>query len=450
MIRNCIVRDFSGFYEAYYGFGDPEYHKKEAYLDLIERMSISAIRDNGIFKTFRISKDNDNLILSYMKIEDKDIELHPDKFGTRSYFKLIYPCDKQPNQGGLYNPYNSLEFQDIMRSCLLYNETNEIVDTLNREFEKIKKEYVEKYNAVYSSVNIDDIEINKEHEIIYIHFSYHYIKDEFINNIDSYESIFGEGPLSYGLPSYDELFNSDSQSTDESEKDGIALSKDVKKALKDKGLYNAWCHTSIFPEINTENILNEEKENKNMRMHLLIVPEGMNEEFVNNTKEALQSQFSNRNIMCVSSNDIIFKPNDEYKTKYDLIEYWIDAGMIYTVEFMVGYENDPETKALEAFIRGTKSSAACRVILMYQKDNIEKVVNNLRSDYVESSEVNNKLHNITDSIMDKVRFFKDYGLEQADLDKIRNANCDKDACFDAVLKMTEIAFASDKKGNKKK
>lgn len=221
MIRNRIVKDYLKYAKAN-RFGETVRQS------LKEQMRTNAIRDNGIRKTFCFSENCFDFILDYIKIEDKDIELYPDMFEKRSYFKLIYPCNN-PTDQSLFNPYSILEFQDILSSCLLYNETNEIDDTLNRELRKIKKECIEKYNAIYSSVNIDYIEINKEHEIISIHYSYHYIKDEFIDKINSYDVIFGKAPLPY-----DEWFNSDSQSTDKSEKDNIVLTKDVKSALKNK------------------------------------------------------------------------------------------------------------------------------------------------------------------------------------------------------------------------
>lgn len=190
-----------------------------------------------------------------------------------------------------------------------------------------------------------------------------------------------------------------------------------------------------------------------MIVHLLIVPEGMSEEFVNNTKKNLQSD--DETTLYVSSNDIALEPNDKYKTKYELLEHWVKSGQIHCVEFMVGYENDPDAKAFEAFIRGfikgiRTSSTTTTVNLWYQKDTIERTICNLRDDYDKSSKARDELDRITDTIMDKVRFFKEYGLKDVDLDNIRNADTyDKDDCNTTLLnKITEIAFASDKKGSK--
>ena len=51
--------------------------------------------------------------------------------------------------------------------------------------------------------------------------------------------------------------------------------------------------------------------------------------------------------------------------------------------------------------------------------------------------------------MDKVKVFKEYGLKDNDLDIIRNADCDRKDAYNATVdKITEIAFATDKKGSK--
>lgn len=235
MIRNCIVRDYSKYARAY-GFDGTDYDTEIEYQSLKERMRTNAIHDNGIAKTFCFSDHCYKLTLDYIKIEDEDIELYPDMFEQKSDCRLIYLCDDPPDES-LFNPYNSLEFQDILSSCLLYNE---IDDTLNREFEIIKKECVEKYNAVYSSVNIDNVEINKYHKIIYIHYSYHYIKDDFIDKISTYDVIFGETPLPYGEWFID-YFGPNPK--DRPRKDGIVLTKDVEAALN-KGYID--CTAPVF------------------------------------------------------------------------------------------------------------------------------------------------------------------------------------------------------------
>lgn len=448
MIRNCLE------YARAYGFDGTDHDTAIARLSLKEQMRINAINDNGIAKTFCFSDGCYDLTLDYIKIEDEDIELYPDMFGKRSHFELIYPCDNPPDQS-LFNPCNSLEFQDILSSCLLYNETNDIDDRLKHVFEEIKEERVKKHNAIYSTVTIDSIEINKERELITINFSYHCIKGEFINKISSYDVIFGEAPLPYGewFIDYFGPYPKDRPRR----KDGIALTKDVEAALN-KGYIDC---TPPAPAKNAIRYCSSDamiselllKENKNMTMlvHLLIVPEGMSEEFVNNTKKNHQS--NDETTLYVSSNDIAFEPNDRFKTKYELLEHWVKSGQIHCVEFMVGYENDPDAKAFESFIRGVEvnsRSSADTVTLWYQKDTIERAICNIRDDYVESSKARDRLDNITDKIMDKVKSFKEYGLEDDDFDSIRNGSCFKDVYNATVDKITEIAFSSDKKGNKKK
>ena len=432
MIRNRIVRNLLEYTRAH------KFEEKASRRFLKEEMCTNAIYDNGISKTFSFSEKCFDLILDYIKIEDKDIELYPDMFEYRFATKRIPSSQTDDNT----------EYKDILESCLLYNETGEIDDKLKHVFKEIKEEEcVKKYNAIYSSVNISYIDIYENNESIFIHYGYYFIKDEFIDKISSYDVIFGKAPLPYG-----EWFIDYSGPWPEDRprrKENIALSKDVVKALKDKGVY-AWCLAAICPERNTENTLNEEKENKNMKMqvHLLIVPEGMNEEFVNNTKKNLQS--NDETTLYVSSNDIVIEPNDRFKTKYKLFERWVKLGYIHCAEFMVGYESDPEAKVFEAFIRGIKAnSTSDTVAVLYQKDTIESAIKYLRINYDESSKARDRLDNITDKIMDNVKSFKEeYGLEDDDFDKIRNAYSNKDAYNTIVDKITEIAFASDKKGSK--
>lgn len=450
MYRNNIVIDCSRYGKRVYGFDGTDHDIAIARQPIKEQMCTNAIHNNGIYKTFSFSENCHDLRLDYIKIEDKDIELYPDMFEYRFDTKPIPSSQTDDNT----------EYKDILESCIIYNKTGEIDDKLKHVFKEIKEEEcVKKYNAIYSSVNISYINIYENNESIFIHYGYYFIKDEFINKIGTYDVIFGEAPLPYGEWFID--YSGPWPADRPRRKENIALSKDVEKALKNKGY--GWCSAPVFdrnfPSRNgryySDDVINELlKENNNMndmKICLLVAPVGMDKEFVNLTKKTLQS--NDHTMLYISSNDIDIDPTSKYKSKYDLFEYWINNCMIYSIEFMLGYENDPEAKAFESFIRGARISNSTThiVSLVYQKDTIEKVVNNLRNDYVESSEVNNKLHNITDNIMDKVNFFKEFGLEQADLDKIRNANCDKDACFTAVLKMTDIAFASDnKKGNKKK
>lgn len=185
--------------------------------------------------------------------------------------------------------------------------------------------------------------------------------------MSSYDVIFGEAPLPYG-----EWINLGSDFTDNPRKENNVLSNDIEKSLKGKVKLDIDCSCPDWPKRNTyysENALKEAKENSNMKIHLLIVPKGMSEEFVNDTKKNLQT--SDNTMLYVSSNDIAFKPHDKYRTKYDLFEYWVTFGMIYCVEFMLGYENDPETKAFESFIRGIRAISTLNIVnLQYQKDTI--------------------------------------------------------------------------------
>ena len=456
MIRNHRIKNFVRFFKNYYNFGfvDPHRNKEAAYQYLRERMYNEAIRDNGIYATFRFRKEGCyDTVLDYIQIEyPSDMSLYPDMFKKDSDMKRI-PLSQTDRDIQDYNY--------IIDSCLMYNQTGEVDDKLKHEFEEIKEECVRKHNAIYSTVIIDKINIYENSKTIFIHYDYFYIKDDFINKINSDDVIFGEAPLPYGEWFIDYFGPYPKDRPRKNDSNAPALSKDVYKSLKNKEYIN---YVDCTPPAHAKNAIRYcssdamisellLKENKNMTMivHLLIVPEGMSEEFVNNTKKNLQSD--DETTLYVSSNDIAFEPNDRYKTKYELLEHWAKSGHIYCVEFMVGYENDPEAKAFESFIRGIQinsRSSADTVNLWYQKDTIERTIRNLRDDYVESSKARDRLDNITDKIMDKVKSFKEYGLDDGDFDNIRNGNCFKDVYNATVDKITEIAFDSDKKGNKKK
>lgn len=450
MRRSHKVKNFVRFFKTYYDFiGDPDYYEEVAHQDLRERMYSEAIRDNGIYATFRFSDNCFNPVLNYIQIEfSNDMSLYPDMFKKDSDMKRI-PLSEADKDIKHYNY--------IIDSCLMYNRTGEVDDKLKHEFEEIKEECVKKHNAVYSSVTIDKINIYENNKAIFIHYSYYSIKNEFIDKMNSDNVIFGEAPLPYGEWFIDYFGPWPADRPRPRRKENIALTKDVEVALN-KGYIDC---TPPAPAKNAISYCSSDamiselllKENKNMTMlvHLLIVPKGMSEEFVNNTKKNLQSD--DETTLYVSSNDIAFEPNDRFKTKYELLEHWVKSGNIHCVEFMLGYENDPDAKAFESFIRGIQinsRSSADTVTLWYQKDTIERAICNIRDDYVESSKAFDRLDNITDKIMDKVKSFKEYGLKDNDLDSIRNANSVKNAYFAAVNKITEVAFSSDKKGNKKK
>lgn len=463
MKRGHKIKNFVRFFKKYYDFGDPDYYKKVAYQDLKERMYSEAIRDNGIYATFRFRGplgkedlyDIYDTVLDYIQIEfPSDFRLYPDMFMFEESLGVErIPFSTKPYDRGIQ------DYKYFLGSCLMYNQTGEIDDKLKLVFEDIKKECAKKHNAVYSTVTIDSIEIFEETKAIFIRYTYFYIKDDFIDKLNSDDVIFGEAPLPYGAW-FINYFGPYPKDRPRKDSNIPAPAKAVYKSLKNKEYINYVDCTPPAPTKNAIRYCSSDamihelltKENKNMRMivHLLIVPEGMSEEFVNNTKKNLQSD--DETTLYVSSNDIAFEANDKYKTKYDLFEYWVKSGHIHCVEFMVGYENDPDAKAFESFIRGirTNSTSSDTVTLWYQKDTIERKIRDLRNDYVESSKARERLDNITDRIMDKVKFFEDYVLDDDDLDEIRNANRDKDAYDTAIYKITEAAFASDTKGNKKK
>ena len=225
-----IIRDYLN-YSRMYGLKekslDDDHNIAIPSLLLREQMRIAAIHNDGILKTFIFSKDNNYLMLSYIQIEDKDIELYPFMFEKQSDFSRIYLGEKTD--------------QSIIASCLAYNENHEIDDTLYAEMEIIKRQCVKTKNGIYSSIdidsidiyeedsknsgeltpiNIDNISIYKEYNglsFIDINFTYYSIKSEI--NID--DIIFGKASMPYFGP----------YTVNWPIKDNIDLSKDVKSTL---------------------------------------------------------------------------------------------------------------------------------------------------------------------------------------------------------------------------
>ena len=269
MWRDHKIENFVRFFKTYYDFGDPNYYKTVAYQDLRERMYSEAIRDNGIYATFRFRGPFEKescyvTILDYIKIDyPSDMRLYPDMFKESFGIKQI-TFSKTDDKG-------IQDYKYILGSCLMYNQTGEIDDKLKHVFEEIKEECVKKYNAIYSTVEIDSIEIFEETKTIFIRYIYFHIRDKFIDKLNSDDVIFGEALLPYG-----KWFSSDSDSTDESEKDSNipAPANAIYKTLKNKEYINYVDCTPPTPANNAIRYCSSDamiselllKENKNMRM----------------------------------------------------------------------------------------------------------------------------------------------------------------------------------------
>lgn len=203
----------------------------------------------------------------------------------------------------------------------------------------------------------------------------------------------------------------------------------------------------------------EEKENKDMNVTLMVVPNGMNKDFVNKVKANFQSNNSMR--LFVASTDINFNGKYEpLKTKYNLFENWVKTGKVDVVYFMLGFEKDPDVRAFESFVRGITEAEVpgkVDVRVVYQKDDILNDVNNLRTAYFDEADAKEDLHRAGDKVIKEVMTMSDvYGLDSKCLDAIENSKCRIDASDELVMgKIMEAAFASNedtkpaKKGGEK-
>lgn len=203
----------------------------------------------------------------------------------------------------------------------------------------------------------------------------------------------------------------------------------------------------------------KEKEKKDMNTTLIIVPEGMNKDFVNRVKANFQSCNSTR--LFVASMDIDYSSEYEpIKTKYDLFEKWIKAGKVDIVYFMLGFENDPDARAFEAFVRGfTEMSEHCRidVRIAYQKDDIYDDANRLRTLYFDEADAKEDYERAANVLAKEVKKAVDiYSFDDEALEDIKNSKgriSDSDGLL--MDKIMSMAFAEDeadkpvKKGGKK-
>ncbi|WP_405375691.1 hypothetical protein, partial [Pseudobutyrivibrio sp.] len=247
------------------------------------------------------------------------------------------------------------------------------------------------------------------------------------------------------------------------------LKEDIKASLEGKWKPKAipWCGYSPANVMNNEAVeyinryskSKEEKEKKDMNVTLMIVPEGMNSDFVNKVKANFQSNNSIR--LFVASTDIGFScPYGTTRTKYDLFEDWVKRGKVDIVYFMLGFEKDPDVRAFESFVRGITEAEVpgkVDVRVVYQKDDILNDVNNLRNAYFDEADAKEDLENAGNNVVRKAQVMKEvYNLDNAGLDIIKYSKGKIDASDELVINdIMDTAFASDdntkpaKKGGKK-
>lgn len=203
----------------------------------------------------------------------------------------------------------------------------------------------------------------------------------------------------------------------------------------------------------------EEKEKKDMNITLMVVPEGMNKDFVRKVKANYQSNNSLR--LFIASTDIDYSCEHEpIKTKYDLFEKWIKTGYVDVVYFMLGFKKDPDVRAFEAFVRGiTEAEVPGKIDIRvaYQRDDILNDANNLRTAYFDEADAKEDLEKADNKVVKEAKTMQDiYGLDDNGLDIIKYSRGKIDASDELIIgKIMDVAFAEDedakpaKKGGKK-
>lgn len=221
--------------------------------------------------------------------------------------------------------------------------------------------------------------------------------------------------------------------------------KDFKDSLAYYGLWEARAKKDA-----------KEKEKKDMNITLMVVPEGMNKEFVNKVKANFQSNNSMR--LFVASTDIDYSCEHEpIKTKYDLFEKWIKTGYVDVIYFMLDFEKDPDAKAFESFVRGITEAEVpgkIDVRVVYQKDDIRNDTNHLRTLYFDEADANEDAARATGSVVKEANAMKEvYSLDDTGLDIIKHSRGKIDASDELIIgKIMDVAFAEEdnpKKGGKK-
>ena len=413
MIKKCISKTFND-----------QMHALECMKDLME---IEAIKDDGIYSTFKF---NTQLLPTFSLTK---ANLH--------YCKL--DCDDKwlPAQRKiLYKNCPEFEFKDVTLPYLCAEIKQNAAD-------RIKMDIVKNDNAIWSTIKVEPWTD---------HFTVSYDKAYVDKPMTAQEmeientkrtlrriqenSYYGLYPRHSGLTChFDEK-----------------LKEDIKtwKAKADLDILSPSKELLIHKK--------EEKEKKDMNVTLMVVPNGMNKDFVNKVKANFQSNNSQR--LFVTSNDINYDGKHEtykpLKTKYDLFENWIKTGKVDVVYFMLGFEKDPDVRAFEAFVRGiTELPSGKDIVVIYQKDDICNDVNNLRTLYFDEADAKEDAARATGLVVKEANAMKEvYSLDDNGLDIIKYSKGKIDASDELIIgKIMDVAFASDddedhkpaKKGGKK-
>ena len=399
-----------------------------------DELAIEAIKDDGIYSTFKF--DNDwlptmkltKITLRYCKFDGDGCSWIP------MHRKIFYKS--YPELGDVRFPYISAE-------------------TMKSIADRIKMDIVKNDNAIWSTIKIEPF---TEHFTVYYEKAYvdkpmtaQEMEIENTKRTLSRLEWLRRNAI-YGLYPF-----TSTCAFDEKSKEDLKASLEIWKAKADLDIHSP-SKELLFNYYNRQH-KKEEKEKTDMNVTLMVVPNGMNKDFVNKVKDNFQSNNSQR--LFISSVDIDYSSeHGPIKTKYDLFEHWIKTGKVDVVYFMLGFEKDPDVRAFEAFVRGITEfpdNNKVDIRVVYQKDDIENDIQHLRNAYFDEADASEELGKAFDQVTKEIKMMRDiYSLDDEGLGAIKNSKGQITASEELVTnKIMEAAFASDedtkpaKKGGKK-
>ena len=423
-----------------------------------DELAIEAIKDDGIYSTFEFN---------YHCLKDTGILKVNLYYGKRSALgDAWYPVQKKI----FYINCPEFEFKDVTLPYLCAEVQQKVAD-------RIKMDMVKKDNAIWSTIHIEPRHdhFDVSYEKVLAHEDPHLTTSRYLGasdlEIENTKRTLNRLELLkrnaiYGLYPFTSTCAFDEKSKEDL-KASLKTWKAKAEAIEKEGRWKSWEPALKYAEADAKATKEafefihkkEEKEKKDMNVTLLVIPDGMNKDFVNRVKANFQSNNSQR--LFVSSVDIDYDSEHEpIKTKYDLFEYWIKTGMVDIVYFMLGFEKDPDVRAFESFVRGvteTEVPGKIDVRVVYQKDDIENDIQHLRTAYFDEADAEEDLERAGNRVVREAKVLKEvYSLNNTGLDIIKYSKGKIDASDELVINdIMDTAFASDedtkpaKKGGKK-
>lgn len=414
-----------------------------------DEMAIEAIKDDGIYSTFEFSD-------------------HYDYLKTTGLTKVnLYYCKRS----ALGDPWQPVQKKIFYRTC---PELGDVTfpyispEALQKATDRIKMDMVKKDNAIWSTIKFEpsynhfDVSYEK---VLHTTEDPHLTTSRYLGASDleientkralrriQENSYYGLYPRRSGLTTYafDEKAKEDLKDSLKTWKASLA-SLDIHSPSKELVRY---VESDVKAVEETFKFMHkkEEKEKTDMNVTLLVVPEGMSNNFVNKVKANFQSNNSQR--LFVASTDIDYTCEHEpIKTKWQLFENWITTGKVDHIYFMLGFEKDPDVRAFEAFVRGiTEVPSKVDVNVVYQKDDIENDIHHLRTLYFDEADAKEDAARATGSVVKEANAMKEvYSLDDNSLDIIKHSSGKIDASNELVInEIMDVAFAEDEEAKPKK